>query len=286
MDVGVTLPNGALGIPGPKLVEWGVRAEQLGFAVAGVIGRTAYPTHEELITLAAVAGATSRIRLMPTVMVGPTREPVLLAKQCATLDRISGGRFILGIGSGMRDDDFTVTGTDYAGRGKRLDEMLDVMHKVWRGEALTDDSREATPPPTNGDRIPIMFGANIATKPVIRRIARWGDGFIAAGSPQMVKPIVDGVQDEWDRLGRQGRPKLVAASYFTFGADDEAEANIRDYYEFIPMFGEMAISAMVRDPKVGKRYLDHYADAGFDEFLFSAASTDPDQLERLAEAVL
>ncbi|MEX2393745.1 MAG: LLM class flavin-dependent oxidoreductase, partial [Actinomycetota bacterium] len=188
MDIGVTLPNGAKGIPGPKLVEWGVRAEELGFAVAGVIGRTAYPTHEELITLAAVAGATSKIRLMPTVLVGPNREPVLLAKQAATLDRISDGRFILGIATGMREDDFTVTGTDHATRGKRLDEMLEVMHKVWRGEPLADGSREAAPPPTRGDRVPLMFGANFATKPVVRRIAKWGDGFIAAGSPQMVKP--------------------------------------------------------------------------------------------------
>lgn len=250
-----------------------------------MIGRVAYPSHEELVTLAVAAGATHHIGLMPTITVGPTREPVLLAKQAATLDRLSGGRLVLGLGSGQREDDFTVTGTSYAGRGKRLDEMLEVMHRVWDGDPLLQGSREAAPRPLRG-KVPIMFGANIAAPAIIRRIARWGEGFIAAGSPQMVKPIVDGVQREWERIGREGRPRLVAASYFTFGGDEEAERNIRDYYTFLPAFGEMGIAAMVRDPDTAKRYIGHFADAGFDEFLFSAASTDPAQIEQLAEAVL
>jgi hypothetical protein len=109
---------------------------------------------------------------------------------------------------------------------------------------------------------------------------------MAAGSPQMVAPIVDGVRAEWRRLERPGAPRLIAASYFTFGSDEEAERNIRDYYGFLPAFGEMALGAMLRDPSHAQRYVDHFADAGYDEFLFSAASTDPSQLERLAEAVL
>ena len=98
------------------------------------------------------------------------------------------------------------------------------MHQVWDGDRSLDGSREAAPTPTRNGKVPIMFGANLATPPVVRRIARWGEGFIAAGSPQMVQPIVDGVQKEWDALGRPGEPRLVAASYFTFGDDEEADA--------------------------------------------------------------
>lgn len=286
MQVGITLPNGAIGISGSRIIEWATRAEQLGFSVLGSIGRIAYPTHEELITLAAAAGATKRIKLMPTVLVGPARDPVLLAKQASTLDRISDGRFILGIASGARPDDFSHTGTSFTRRGKRLDEMLEVMHKVWRGESLEDGSREASPPPTSGEKVPLMFGANFPTPPVIERIAKWGDGFIAAGSPQMVQPIIDGVRARWTELGRSGAPRLVAATYFSFGGNEEAERNIRDYYTFMPEFGEMGIAAMVRDAKAARRYVQIFMDAGFDEFLFSAASTDPAQLEPLAEAVL
>lgn len=285
MDIGITLPNGVAGIGGDTLLEWATTAEACGFSTLGAIGRLAYPSHEELITLAAAAGATSRIRLMTTVLVAPTREPVLLAKQAATLDRLSNGRFVLGLGSGFREDDFALTGTDHAGRGNRFDEMLTTMHRVWSGDTLLDGSREAAPTPTRDDRVPIVFGANVATPAVVRRIARWGDGFMAAGSPQMVQPIIDGVRVHWNELGRQGSPRLIAASYFTLGADEEAERNVRDYYAFLPAFGEMGIAAMAREPKVAKNYVRYFADAGFDEFLFSAASSDTKQIERLAGAV-
>jgi alkanesulfonate monooxygenase SsuD/methylene tetrahydromethanopterin reductase-like flavin-dependent oxidoreductase (luciferase family) len=267
--IGVTLPNGIPGIASERLLEWGTRAEALGFSVLGAISRINYPSLEELTTLAVVAGATKTIRLMPTVLVAPVREPVLLAKQAQTLNRLSEGRLVLGMGSGLRDDDFTVTGTDYGTRGKRFDEMLERMHTFW-----------------GDDPVPVVFGANIATPPVVRRIARWGTGFMAAGSPQMVQPIVDAVREEWTKLGRDGGPRLIAASYFTFGGDEEAEANLRDYYSFLPPFGEMAIAGMLRDPKHAQRYVDHFADAGYDEMLFSAASSDPDQLDALANAVL
>lgn len=289
MDIGITLPNGAVGISGPTLVEWGVRAEAAGFSVLGAVSRLAYPTHDELITLAAVAGATSRIRLMTTVLIGPTREPVLLAKEAATLDRISGGRFVLGMGVGAREDDSTIAGRDHAHRGKDFDEMLETMHRVWSGDGLLEGSREASPPPTNGRNVPIYFGGNLASKTVARRIARWGDGFIAAGSPQMVQPIVDAALDAWERAGRDGRPRLVAASYFALGDDAiaETEHNVREYYDsFMPGFGDMAAAAIVKTPDIAKRYLDAFEAAGFDEFLFSANSSDVSQVERLAEAVL
>lgn len=223
---------------------------------------------------------------MPTVLVAPVRDPVLLAKQAATLDRLSNGRFVLGMGSGLRPDDFTITGTSHAGRGRRFDEMLETMHRIWRGDPLLEGSREAAPAPTRPGRVPIVFGANVAAPAVVRRIARWGEGFMAAGSPQMVQPIIDGVRTEWNRLGREGAPRLIAATYFTFDGDAEAERGVRDYYTFMPEFGEMALAAMAREPKVARSYATYFADAGFDEFLFSAASTDPSQIDRLAEAVL
>ena len=108
---------------------------------------------------------------------------------------------------------------------------------------------------------------------------------MAAGSPQMVQPIIDAVRTEWERRGRDGSPRLIAATYFTFGGDEEAERNARDYYTFMPAFGEMAIAAMARDPKTAVAIAKHFEDAGFDEFLFSAGSTDPSQIDVLAGAL-
>ena len=134
MDVGIVLPNGAPGVDGPTLLEWARRAEARGFASVGVIGRIAYPTYEELTTLAAVAGATERVRLLTTTLLAPLRDPVLLAKQAATIDRLSGGRLVLGLSAGMRPDDFLVTGTSFEGRGKRFDAMLEKITRC--GEAI------------------------------------------------------------------------------------------------------------------------------------------------------
>lgn len=223
---------------------------------------------------------------MPSILIAPVRDPVLLAKQTATLDRISGGRLVLGLGVGMRPDDFIATGTTFDGRGKRFDSMLSTIHALWRGEPPVDGARAACPAPVNG-RIPIYFGTLSPARPIVRRIARWGAGYIAVGSPAMVEPIIDAIQKAWADEGREGRPRLVAASYFALGNEDEAEHNILDYYgDFFPALGSAAVGAMPRTPEQARRVLEVYRDAGFDEFNFSAAAIDPAQVDRLADAVL
>jgi alkanesulfonate monooxygenase SsuD/methylene tetrahydromethanopterin reductase-like flavin-dependent oxidoreductase (luciferase family) len=99
MDVRVGLPNSISGTEGRLLVEWAQRAEALGFSMLATIGRVAYPTYEELVALAATAGATEQIGLMTNVLLAPTRDPVLLAKETASLDQLSGGRLTLGLRS-------------------------------------------------------------------------------------------------------------------------------------------------------------------------------------------
>src|SRR5207237_10418093 len=102
-------------------------------------------------------------------------EPVLLAKQAATLDQISGGRFTLGIGAGGREDDFTVTGFGYHDRGKRLDASLDLMHRAWKGEPPPGPDQPVTPRPVNGQSAPVAFGGNAGAG--IRRGAKAGGGY-------------------------------------------------------------------------------------------------------------
>ena len=285
MDVGIVLPNGAPGVDGSTLLEWARRAEARGFASVGVIGRIAYPTYEELTTLAAVAGVTERVRLLTTTLLAPLRDPVLLAKQAATIDRLSGGRLVLGLSAGMRPDDFLVTGASFEGRGRRFDTMLETMHALWRGEAPGEGTREACPPPVRG-RVPIYFGALTPSPRIVRRIARWGDGFIAVGSPAMVAPMIDALQEAWAEAGRDGKLRLVGASYFSLVDAAEAERNILDYYsDFYPQLGQAAAAAMIRTPDAARRMLEIHESAGFDQFNFSAASTDPDEVDKLADAV-
>jgi alkanesulfonate monooxygenase SsuD/methylene tetrahydromethanopterin reductase-like flavin-dependent oxidoreductase (luciferase family) len=107
MDIGIGLPTQVVDVDGKTLVSWAKQSEEAGFASLGTVGRLVYPNYDDLIALSAAAAVTERIRLTTSVLLAPLHANVaLLAKQTASLDRLSGGRLVLGIGTGGRDDDF------------------------------------------------------------------------------------------------------------------------------------------------------------------------------------
>src|SRR5437868_13870902 len=135
MDVGIGLPSAVPDTEGRTLVDWARRADEAGFSTLGTIGRIVYPNYEELIALSAAAAVTSRIRLTTSVLLAPLyTNYALFAKQAASLDRLSGGRLVLGLGLGGRDDDFTASGVPTEGRGRRLEEQITVMKRGWAGD--------------------------------------------------------------------------------------------------------------------------------------------------------
>ncbi len=214
MKIGLGLPNADKSVTkGRLLVDIARRAEALGFSSLATIGRVAYPNYEELVTLAAAAGATERIGLGTDILLAATREPVQLAKQAASLDQISGGRFVLGIGTGARPDDFAVTGTDFKTRGRRLDAALELMHSAWRGEPVPGTSHPVTPRPVNGRAVPLIFGGGADA--VVRRVVKYGIGYTqGGGTPESLKPMMDRVNGAWTAAGRGGKPEFRALGVF------------------------------------------------------------------------
>src|SRR5437764_11100676 len=110
MKIGIGLPNPVKGVPGRRLLEAAQRAEERGFAGLATIDRVAYPNYDSLTTLAAAAGATTRIGLMTNILIAPLYPPPLLTKVSASVDQLSGGRLTLGLAPGNRPDDYAVVG--------------------------------------------------------------------------------------------------------------------------------------------------------------------------------
>ncbi len=169
MDIGIGLPNTVPGTEGRRLVDWAKNAEEAGFSTLGTIGRLVYPNYEELIALSAAAAVTSRIRLTTSVLLAPLySNTALFAKQAASLDRLSGGRLVLGLGLGGRDDDFTASALPTAGKGRRLDQQLTEMKRIWAGERYGYAGAIGPEPVRRGGPELILGGAAQAS---FRRVA-------------------------------------------------------------------------------------------------------------------
>src|SRR3954452_7399354 len=147
MEVGIGLPATIPGVTGEQLLEWARRADARGFSSLGTIDRLVYGNYESLIALAAAAAVTQRIRLATTILIAPFRgNAALLAKQAATLDHLSGGRLVLGVAVGGREDDYEASGVDFHTRGRRFDEMLEEWERIWAGEPIAGGVVGPRPP--------------------------------------------------------------------------------------------------------------------------------------------
>jgi probable F420-dependent oxidoreductase len=221
MDFGVHLPQLGRGADRANLIEWATEADRLGLHSGWVSDHVAWPKNIEssypytedgsfpggfdmpwldpLGTLMFVAARTERIKLGTTVLILGYRPPVLTAKWMATLDVLSEGRAILGVGVGWMREEFEVLGMPFDHRGARADEQLEVFETLFRDELPSYDGtyyqfpEVGFSPKPPDRRIPIWVGGN--SQAAFRRTARFGDAFHAAFEP------MERVADEWAAIG-------------------------------------------------------------------------------------
>jgi alkanesulfonate monooxygenase SsuD/methylene tetrahydromethanopterin reductase-like flavin-dependent oxidoreductase (luciferase family) len=286
MEIGIGLPATIRGVEGRTIIEWARDAEQNGLSTLGVIDRLVYANYEPLITLAAAAAVTERIRLTTAVLLGPLRtNTALLAKQAASVDALSGGRLVLGIAVGGREDDYQAAGADFHRRGRTLDRQLEEMKRIWSGESRGLAGAIGPAPARAGGPQVIVGGSADAA---IRRAVRYGDGWIAGGGgPEMFRRGAEAVKAAWMAAGRTGAPRLLALSYFSLGADAQQHAGsyLRDYYGFAGPYAERVVASAATSAEMVKSQAAAFEAAGCDELIFFPCSTDLNQVRQLTEAL-
>jgi alkanesulfonate monooxygenase SsuD/methylene tetrahydromethanopterin reductase-like flavin-dependent oxidoreductase (luciferase family) len=278
MDVGIALPNAVPGATGEQLTEWARRAEARGFSTLGTIDRILYDNYEPLIALAAAAAVTERIGLATTVLLAPLRtNTVELAKRALSVNALSGGRLILGVGLGARDDDYEASGIELRGRGKRLDAMLEEMKEIWDGDEVG---------PSIGGAPRLIVGGHADA--AYARAASFGDGWIAAGSgPDQAREGIEKAKAAWREAGRDGEPRLMALAYFSLGerAEEDVRENLMDYYAWLGEdIARMIGDSAAKNADTVKQHVATYEEIGCDELVFCPSSADPNQVDLLADA--
>jgi alkanesulfonate monooxygenase SsuD/methylene tetrahydromethanopterin reductase-like flavin-dependent oxidoreductase (luciferase family) len=284
MKIGIGLPNQVRNVDASIIPTFAAQAEAAGFSSLGTVGRVAYPGVMDTVALAAAGGATRSIGLIANVLLGTVWPPVMLAKEIASIDGISGGRLTLGLGRGGRPDDFVVDGLPATGLGARFDNDLEIYRRVWRGEPVGGGENPAVPAGTR--EVPLLFGA-LAPK-AMARMARWGQGYVGASFPAaMVGPFFDQARQAWTDAGREGSPRLVALAYYAFGDVDRGRANVFDYYRLLgEETAQMVSGTFPANADSLRDVVKQFDDLGADELIFNTTVPDLDQIAQLADAVL
>jgi alkanesulfonate monooxygenase SsuD/methylene tetrahydromethanopterin reductase-like flavin-dependent oxidoreductase (luciferase family) len=284
MQIGIGLPNQVRNVHADVIPGWAGRAEEVGFSTLSTVGRYAYPGLADTVALAAAAGTTSRIGLMSGVLLATTWPGPLLAKELAGIDGVSGGRLTLGLGAGIRPDDFVVEGYGMTGRGARFDRDLETFHNIWKGDPVGSGPNPAVPAGTR--QIPLLFGGFAPA--ALDRMARWGEGYIGGSLPApMIAPTFDAASQAWQRAGRAGSPRLVALAYYALGEPDTGKRNVYDYYNVLGNDMADTIAGAVCDSAATvEAAISSFADIGADELIFNPGTDDPEDVARLAEIAL
>ncbi len=171
-------------------------------------GPESAPIPDPLVALSYAAAISKRIRLATGIVILPQRHPVYVAKEFASLDVLSGGRAILGVGIGWLEEEFRVLDVPFRERAARTEESVRAIRTLWKDEPEAFDGRfyrwgpvQSNPKPVQKPGVPIVVGGHV--EGAARRAARVGDGFFPAlGEIPRLKGLLDAMGDECGKLGR------------------------------------------------------------------------------------
>jgi len=282
MRIGIGLPAAVPGTPATAVGEWAAESERLGFSSLGVLDRLVYDNLDPLVALAAAAARTEQVELMTTVLTVPyRRNPVVLAKQLASVDELSGGRLTAGLALGGWPEDYVTSDAPLKGRAATFDAMLAMMRRAWTGEiAGASGPMRALP----RGRPSLLFGGFAPA--AFARAAAFGNGWVAPffGFEMMVDGMAS-ARRAWIDAGRSGQPRIVAERYFCLGAGADAVADDYLLHYYGDEYFERARTDTVTTPERLHMEIGRLSDAGCDELLLFPCSGELEQVALLAEAL-
>lgn len=252
------------------------------------------PFLESMSTMAALSGRTERIKFGMNAVVASFRDPLVLAKQCATVDFLSGGRLlpVFGIGAANAPE-YRHTERDPKGRGGRADEMLQLMQRLWRdpkvdfeGEFFCYRDCSVTPRPVQ-KTLPCWIGGHSAA--AIRRTARYGTGWLAGlRTPGQVAEIVPRIHAALHEEGRSiDEDHYGAGVPYRFGDWDEAvEGRSRALAAFAPQGFDARRFFAVGDSRVVIERCRQYIDAGVSKLVLSPMARGDEEMQRQTQRLI
>lgn len=242
----------------PSVAGLARKAEEIGFDSVWLSERVAVPlggqhpydpSIDPWIGLAYVAAVTSRVKLGTCVSQIALRHPMIMARQLATLDRLSGGRVIVGAGAGWVIEEFTTTGVDYDTRGGRLAEHVQAMRRIWAepekgwdGKHFQIAPAETLRPLTPGGP-PIFIGASNALG--VRRAALYGDGYLSVGlKPEQLAGVIPGI--------RARRLEAGHSEHFPVYCQVSPPESVEDGRELVRSYRDAGVDGLVLAEPMGK----------------------------------
>jgi probable F420-dependent oxidoreductase len=296
MKFGLFLPHVGPAASPESLAGTARMAEEAGFDSAWVLDRLLYPVsprtpypgsadgklpdvcetvYEPLTALTWVAAQTTRLRLGTGVLVSAFRNPTMLGRITATLDRLSGGRLICGLGLGWSLDEYEASGVGFDRKGARFDDYLQVLTKVWTEDTPSHDgpyyklaASVFNPRPVQKPHPPLFIGGH--SEAALERAARFGDGWYGSpyGDPAELPALVRRIREG---AARHGKTRFTVAMWAPFG------------------FMADAVMPLVGPPDHVWKSVEMYRAAGIDMFVLGAGfvpGTNPmEDLPRFAERI-
>ncbi len=286
-----------------QLIDYGVRMEELGYEsiwawdhiLLGV--EPCFPLHEALTILTAVAARTSKIKLGTGVLVMPMRNPVILAKELATMDHISNGRVILGTAVGWYKREFKSLGADFHRRGKIMEQSLEIINRLWTEEKVDGEYppynlRGAVmyPKPVQKPRPPILIGGYVDA--VLKRAATKGDGWITyyytaesfARTWEKVRGFAEEAGRNPDELNSTNQLPII------IGPRDKVEAPMKEWlqteWDYAAWSESTMESAIIGTAEECVEQLQAHIATGIDRIIFVPYRYEPEQVEAVAREII